>query len=193
MRPTLARTIRILLASSALAATAFVIPAAQPAEAGGLRNCVDITGTQANRVGCWEDVWAGGREVRMTFSNTQFGGATPSDLPPFYVLAPQGAAAQGTLPFGHDHVIDTIPARNGGTYGVRMATYFVMCSLDGIASGACVPTMSAIDGLGELPLARAVNGEALTTTRRIEAAADAGLVQLFDIGAVIVGSVTDQR
>ena len=190
MRPTFTRSIRILVATGALAATAFVLPATQPAEAGGLRNCVDVTGSQVNRVGCWEDVWADGDQVRMTFSNTQFRGETARDLPPFYVLAAQGASAQGTAPFLHDHVIEAVPAHNGGSYGVAMATYFVMCSLDGIVSGACVPTMSSIEGLGELPLARTVNGHDLTSTERIEAAADAGLVQLFDIGAVIVGSVT---
>jgi hypothetical protein len=192
MRPTFTRSIRILLATSALAATAIVLPAAPPAQAGGLRNCVDVTGAQINRVGCWEDVWADGRQVRMTFSNTQFTGSTPRDLAPFYVLAPQGDVIQGTAPFAHDHVIDGVPADNGGTYGVRMATYFVMCSADGIVSGACIPTMSHVEGIGDLPLARTVDGHALTSTERIEAAADAGSVQLFDIGAVIVGSVASR-
>jgi hypothetical protein len=190
MRPTIIRSIRIILATSAIAATAFVLSPAQPTHADGFRNCVDVTGKQINRVGCWEDVWVDGQQVRMTFSNTQFGGSTPRTLPPFYVLAAQGADVQGTAPFDHDHVIRSIPARNGGAYGVRMATYFVMCSLDGIVSGACVPTMSSVEGLGELPLARTVNGLALTSTERIEAAADAGHVQLFWIGAVIIGSVT---
>lgn len=190
MRPSFTRSARFLLAAGALAAAAYVLPATQPAQAGGLRNCVDVTGTQINRVGCWEDVWADGQQVRMTFSDTQFTGSTPGDLPPFYVLAPQGDAIQGTAPFDHDHVIDSVPARNGGAYGVRMATYFVMCSLDAMVSGACVPTLSHVEGIGDLPLARTVDGHALTSTERIEAAASAGSVQLFDIGAVIVGSVT---
>lgn len=193
MRPTRRRSIRTLLAAGALATLACAVPAAQPAEAAGLRNCVDVTGKQVNRVGCWEDVWADGEQVRMSFSNTQFHGATPRDHPPFYVLAPQAADVQGTAPFLHDHVIEAVPARNGGSYGVAMATYFVVCSLEGIASGACVPTMSPIEGIGELPLARTVDGHALVSTERIEAAADAGLVRLLDIGAVIVGSVTARR
>ena len=31
----------------------------------GLRNCVDITGSHVGRVGCYENVWADGEEVRM--------------------------------------------------------------------------------------------------------------------------------
>ena len=181
---------RILVATAALAATALVLPAASPASAGGLRNCVDLTGRAIDQVGCWELVWADGEEVRMTFSNTGFRGETPRDLTPFYVLAPQGDVAQGALPFGHDHVVDRSPAHNGGTYGVRLATYFVLCSGEGIASGGCVPTMSHIEGLGDLPLAKSANGQPLTTTDRIERAAAAGRVQAIPVGVVIVGPVT---
>lgn len=183
-------TARILVATAALAATALVLPAASPASAGGLRNCVDLTGRALDQVGCWELVWADGEEVRTTFSNTGFRGETPRDLSPFYVLAPQGDVAQGALPFGHDHVIDRSPAHNGGTYGVRLATFFVLCSGEGIATGACVPTMSPIEGMGSLPLAKTANGQALTTTGRIEAAAAAGIVHVIPVGAVIVGTVT---
>lgn len=183
-------TARILVATAALAASALVLPAASPANAGGLRNCVDLTGRAIDQVGCWELVWANGEEVRMTFSNTGFRGATPSDLSPFYVLAPQADIAQGALPFGHDHVIDRSPAHNGGTYGVRLATFFVLCSGEGIATGGCVPTMSHIDGLGFLPLARSANGQPLTTTDRIERAAAAGLLAVIPVGVVIVGTVT---
>ena len=181
---------RILVATAALAATALVLPAASPASAGGLRNCVDLTGRAIDQVGCWELVWADGEEVRRPFSNTGSRGETPRDLTPFYVLAPQGDVAQGALPFGHDHVVDRSPAHNGGTYGVRLATYFVLCSGEGIASGGCVPTMSHIEGLGDLPLAKSANGQPLTTTDRIERAAAAGLVQAIPVGVVIVGTVT---
>ena len=67
MHPTIARTVRTLLATGVLAIAAWVVPSAQPAEAGGLRNCVDITGRQFNRVGCWEDVWVDGAQVRRPF------------------------------------------------------------------------------------------------------------------------------
>jgi hypothetical protein len=184
-------TARILIATAALAATAVVLPAASPANAtGGLRNCVDLTGRAVDQVGCWEHVWADGEEVRMTFSNTGFRGETPRDLSPFYVLAPQGGVAQGALPFGHDHVIDRSPAHNGGSYGVRLATFFVLCSGEGIATGGCVPTMSHIEGLGDLPLAKSANGQPLTTTDRIERAAAAGLLAVIPVGVVIVGTVT---
>lgn len=184
-------TARILVATAALATTALILPAASPANAaGGLRNCVDLTGRAIDQVGCWEHVWADGEEVRMTFSNTGFRGETPRDLSPFYVLAPQGDVAQGALPFGHDHVIDRSPAHNGGTYGVRLATFFVLCSGVGIETGGCEPTMSPIEGMGVLPLARSANGQALTTTGRIESAAAAGLVTVIPVGVVIVGTVT---
>ena len=61
---------------------------------------------------------------------------------------------------------------------------------EGIASGGCVPTMSHIEGLGDLPLAKSANGQPLTTTDRIERAAAAGLVQAIPVGVVIVGTVT---
>ena len=65
----------------------------------------------------------------MTFSNTRFSGQTPRDLSPFYVLAPQGATAQGTLPFGHDHVIRTDPASPGN---VGMYAYSLIEGIDSV-------------------------------------------------------------
>jgi hypothetical protein len=50
--------------------------------------------------------------------------------------------------------------------------------------------MASVEGLGTLPLARTVNGQPLTVIDRIESAADAGLVVLFDTGAVIIGAIT---
>jgi hypothetical protein len=188
--PTLRTSTLTLATTAALAALVLVLPAAQRAEAAGLRNCVDITGRQVNRVGCWESVWAGGTEYRMTFSNTQFHGAVNGDEDAFYVMAPQGSVAQGALPFGHDHTVRDIPAGNGGTYSVKLHGFFVLCSGAGIVSGACVPTMSEVEGIGTLPLARSVNGAALTSVEPIEAAAHAGLLILVDTGAVIVGSIS---
>lgn len=190
-------TIRTLI-TGAVAATAIVVTAiglsAQPAQAGGLRNCVDIAGPQSGRVGCYELVWADGVQYRMTFSNQAFAGAIPQDLDPFYVLAPQTGAPQGYPPntFPHDHVVRAIPAGNDGTYSTKLQGYFVFCSGQGLVSGACVATWTSVGGPDPVPFATTVNGEALTSTAAIEAAADAGLVALVNLGptAVIVGSIS---
>ena len=94
LAPRLQSAARLLTATLAIAATAFALAAAAPAEAGGLRNCVDISGRQFNHVGCYENVWAEGAEYRMTFSNTGFDGATPKALDQFYLFAPQADAPQ---------------------------------------------------------------------------------------------------
>ena len=71
---------RILLATMAFAGLAFVaVGAAGSAQAAGLRNCTEISGGFL-RSGCWEDVWAGGAEYRMTFATgccSQFKGGVP--------------------------------------------------------------------------------------------------------------------
>lgn len=185
------KTIRVLIAVIAATALALLSAAMLPAQAAGLRNCVDVTGSQIGRVGCYETVWADGVQYRMTFSNQQFTGATPSDrIGNFYVLAPQTDTPQGTLPFLHDHVVATVPAQNHGSYRVIYHGYFVFCSAEGIAGGACEPAMTAIPGFGTVPFARTVNGQMLTSTESIESAADAGLVTLIDTGGVLVGSIT---
>ena len=164
---------------------------------GGIRNCVEITGPQSGRVGCYELVWADGVQYKMTFSNTGFDGATPRELDPFYVLAPQTEAAQGYPPntFPHDHVVRAIPAANHGTYSVRLQGYFVFCSGQGIASGACVPAWTNLGGTNPVPFATTVNGHALTSTDAIESAAAAGdlFLQNLGPGAVIVGSASVSR
>lgn len=171
--------------------------AAQPAQAGGLRNCVDITSKQSGRVACYEDVWADGVQVRMTFSNQGFDGATPNELDPFYVLAPQTDAPQGYPPntFPHDHVVRSIPAQNHGTYSVQLQGFFVLCSAEGLTSGACVPAWTSVGGPDLLPLAKSVDGERLTSAEAIESAAEAGLLTPLNLGptAVIVGSASATR
>ena len=185
---------RLFAAAIAVAGIAFGVASAPPAEAAGIRNCVDITGPQSGRVGCYELVWADGVQYRMTFSNTSFQGATPNELNPFYVLAPQTNAPQGYPPntFPHDHVVRAIPADNHGTYSVRLQGYFVVCSGQGIVSGACVPTWTSLGGPDPLPLATTVNGQPLTSASAIEAAAEAGLVVPLNLGpgAVIVGTIS---
>ena len=166
---------------------------AQAAENDGIRNCVDITGNQANRVGCYEKVWSGGVEYRMTFSNVTFSGSAPHALDPFYVLAPQRAEAQGYSPiFLHDHVVRVVPKGNDGTYSTKLQGFFVLCSGQGLISGSCVPLWTAPGG-DPLPFAQSVDGHDLTSTDAIESAAAAGDLALINLGptAVIVGSISD--
>ena len=185
---------RVLIATIAIAVLALVPVPAPPLQADGLRNCVDVTGSAAGRVGCYEAVWVNGVQLRMTFANQHFTGATPSDkLDNFYVLAPQTATPQGTLPFPHDHVVGAVPAQNQGDYRVHLHGFFVLCSAQGIASGGCVPTMTAIQGLGTIPLARTVNGQLLTSVEPIEAAARPGLLTLVDTGGVLVATLGPTR
>jgi len=185
---------RLLIATMALGVAAFGVAFAPPADAAGLRNCVDIAAPQSGRVGCYELVWVDGVEYRMTFSNTSFDGADPRELDPFYVLAPQTEAPQGAPPntFGHDHVVRAIPAQNHGDLGVRLQGIFVLCSGQGIVSGACVPTWTPVVGPDPLPFATTVNGQPLTSAGAIESAAAAGLVVLINLGpgAVIVGTIS---
>ena len=177
------RTTRVLIATIAVAALALVSVPAPPVHAEGLRNCVDVTGSAAGRVACYEAVWVNGLQLRMTFANQQFPGATPSDkLDNFYVVAPQTDTPQGPLPFPHDHVVGDVPAQNHGDYSVHLHGYFVLCSAQGIASGACVPAWTSIQGLGTIPFARTVNGQMLTSVEPIESAADTGLLMVVDTG-----------
>jgi hypothetical protein len=186
---------RLFAAAVALGGVALVVASAPTAEAAGLRNCVEIPEPpQSGRVGCYELVWADGVQYRMTFSNQSFDGATPKELDPFYVLAPQTDAPQGYPPntFPHDHVVRAIPAGNHGTYSVHLQGFFVLCSGQGIVSGACVPSWTSVGGPDPLPLATSVNGQALTSAEAIESAADAGHLALINLGptAVIVGTIS---
>jgi hypothetical protein len=186
-------TTRLFVATVSLAAVALAFVAAPAAGAAGLRNCVDVTGPQSGRVGCYEDVWADGTEYRMTFSNTRFTGATPKELDPFYVIAPQTDKPQGAPPntFPHDHVVRDLPQQNDGQYSVQLQGYFVLCSGQGIVTGACVPNWTSLGG-DPMPFAKSVNGQPLTSTEAIESAADAGDLALINLGpgAVLVGAIT---
>lgn len=185
---------RGVVAAAAIAVLAFGT-GAQPAHAGGIRNCIDLTGKAVNRVGCYELVWADDVEYRMTFSNVSFSGNAPHDLQPFYVLAPQGDVAQGPVaPFHHDHVVSGIPTGNAGTYTTRLQGVLVFCTEQGLVSGAC--TAQWLDaGGGAAPFAKSVNGQPLTSTDTIESAAADGDVFLANLGptAVIVGSISAAR
>ena len=183
--------VRATVAAAAIAVLTFGATA-QPAAAAGIRNCVDLTGKQVNRVGCYENVWAGDVEYRMTFSTVTFSGNAPQDLEPFYVLAPQGAVAQGPVPtFPHDHVVRAIPTANAGTYTTRLQGFFVFCTEQGLVSGACTPEWLNAGG-GTAPFAQSVDGHDLTSSDAIESAAADGDVLLVNLGptAVIVGSIS---
>ena len=195
-RPSIRTLLSGSVAAAALAAVA-IGGAAQAAGGTGIRNCVDITGKQLGQAGCYEDVWAGGAEHRMTFSNVKFSGSTPKDLEPFYVLAPQTASPQGAPPntFAHDHVTRDLPAHNGGTYSTKLQGYFVLCSGQGIASGACAFDWTAPDGVNQMPLAKSVDGHPLTSSEAIESAAADGNLVLINLGptGVIVGSFNQNQ
>lgn len=188
---------RILLATIAVAGVALMAGgAAGSAQAAGLRNCTEI-GAGFPRSGCWEDVWAGGAEYRMTFATgccSQFKGKVPDDLDRFYVIAPQDDPPQSLNAFfRHDHVVRDIPAQNHGNYSTRLHGFFVLCSESGIASGACVFELNSLAPGVMLPFAKTVNGQALTSVEPIEAGVDAGLITLVDTGAVIVGTINQNK
>ncbi len=192
MNPVNVRTLIGRSIAVAAIATLAIGGSAQATSGGGLTNCVDVTGKAINRVGCYEDVWSGGTQYRMTFSNLQFNGNTPKDLDPFYVIAPQTAQPQGPMAtFPHDHTVNAIPKGNGGTYSTKLQGFFVLCSGQGLLSGACVPLWIAPAG-DPLPFAQRVDGHGLTSTQAIESAAGAGDLVLVNLGpsAVIVGSVS---
>jgi hypothetical protein len=186
--------VRGFIAIMALATIAFGAGSAVTVNAGGLRNCVDITGPNTGRVGCYEYVWADGVERRMVFSNQGFDGATPKALDVFYVLAPQTATPQGPTPgFPHDHVVRDVPAKNHGTYTTKLQGFFVLCSGSGVTSGVCAPQWITPPGApGVLPFVGTVNGQPLTSVAAVDAAANAGHVVLINLGpsAVIVGSIS---
>ena len=186
-------TVRLLIAAIAVAGLMLIGAAtAGSAQGAGLTNCTEMS-TSKPRSGCWEDVWVGGAEHRMVFATgwgTQFKGHVPDDLDAFYVIAPQDDPPQSLdASFRHDHVIRDIAPQNHGTYSTRLHGFFVLCSESGIASGACVFEMNSPAPGFTLPFAKTVNGQALTSVEPLEAAVDAGLITLFDTGAVIVGSI----
>jgi hypothetical protein len=188
---------RLFVAAVALAGlTLIAVGAVGSAQAAGPRNCT-VIGISQPRSGCWEAVWSGGVEYRMTFATgccTQFKGNVPDDLDAFYVMAPQDDTPQSlAASFRHDHVVRDIPGQNQGSYSTRLHGFFVICSESGIASGACVFEMnSPAPGL-TLPFAKTVNGQALTSVEPLEAAVDSGLITLVDTGAVVVGSINQNK
>lgn len=189
---------RVRIVALTVAALTFVMAAAGPVQAAGPKspgappNCND----QGAVTPCFEMVWSDGVQVTMTFVNLN---PKPSNAPTvnFYVLAPQTGAPQGLVPFLHDHVIGDVPRHSRGddldNGRVRYHGFFVLCSAQGISSGGCVPAMTAIPGLGTIPLAKTVNGRMLTSDDRIESAANAGLLTLFDTGGVFIATIKSRQ
>jgi hypothetical protein len=168
----------------ATAAAILVSLAAPPVQAAPV-HCV----LQTHRGACYEPIWVDGRQVRMVFpqAGNDLPGNRATDAMSFYVVAPQTDEPQGSLPFGHDHVVPAAPGEAG--YSVLLHGYFVICSPEGLSSGACVADLVEYPGFGTLPLAESVNGQALTSAEVIESAADDGLVVLLDTGAEFLGII----
>jgi hypothetical protein len=179
------RCIAVAVVSIAISMFVSAVPAAQAAPV----NCVH----QTHQGACWEFLWVHGVEVRMTFP--QGGDPLPhvpnAKVQNFYVIAPQTDTPQGDVPSPlHDHTIQAAPGDPGWT--PFMHGYFVVCSAEGLTSGACV-AVSTDFGAGPLPLAKSVNGEPLTSAETIEAGIDAGLLVALDTGAVFLGTISPAR
>ena len=172
----------------ALTATVLVFAFAPPAAQARVIDCV--VQPQPPQGACYEPVWVNGQQVIMTFPQD---GVPVHKVPsakqqPFYVLAPQTGTAQGQTPgFFHDHVIATAPGEGGFTPFLH--GYFVICSPEGISTGACTFNVETPPGGAPLRLTKSVTGYDLTFAADIQAAANAGLVVLLDTGAVFIGTV----
>ncbi len=177
-------------AALTVATLTLVSVAAAPAQAAGVRNCVDLT---RRSPACYELVWVNGVEVKMTFPHSGNPRPTPTaEVNNFYVMAPQTDEAQATPPFPHDHVVGVSPRQNHGV-SVFWHGYFVLCSAEGVSTGDCVPTLSSIPGLGTLPLAESVNGQMLTSVDVLESFVNSGLLTLIDTGAEFVGTINPAK
>ena len=74
------RRTHVLFAAVILAAVAFLVPAASPAHAAGLINCVPLSLTDRSGA-CWESVWLNGVQHRMVFAQEakEFPGTIQTD------------------------------------------------------------------------------------------------------------------
>ena len=179
-------TITVAALTLVLAAAFPVQAAAAPVQTAGLPNC-NVKGAVTP---CFEMVWADGVQVKMKFVNLN---PKPSNAPTvnFYVLAPQTGTPQGRVPFLHDHVIGDVQ-NHGDDHGdnnrVRYHGFFVLCA-QGISSRLCEPTKTSIPGLGDVLLAKTVNGHKLTSADTIESPANSGLLTLFDTGGEFIATI----
>jgi hypothetical protein len=184
-RSMIRRSIAVAVISIAISMFVSAVPAAQAAPV----NCLN----QTHQGACYEFVWVHGVQVRMTFP--QAGNPLPTipnaKVQNFYVIAAQTDTPQADVPPIHDHTIQAAPGDPGWT--PFMHGYFVICSAEGLTSGACVAVVTDFPGFGTLPLAQSVNGEPLTSAETIEAGIDAGLLVALDTGAVFIGTVSSAR
>ena len=84
------------------------------------------------------------------------------------------AAGRAADTFPHDHVVRSVPAQNHGDYSIQLQGFFVLCSGQGITSGACAPSWTSVGGPIRSRSRRPSTATPLTSTDAIEAAADAG-------------------
>ena len=175
-----------VLAGTFVASLTLVTTGVTPVQAAGLSNCAHAATTP-----CFETVWANGAQFKMTFVNLNFPQTTSAPTGKFYVVASQIIGMpQGTVPFLHDHVVPNTPSQNHGDYQVHLHGFFVLCSAYGISTGTCVPTITAIPGLGTVPFAKTVNGQMLTSVEAIESSANSPSLMLLDTGAVLLATIT---
>jgi hypothetical protein len=139
--------------------------------AAGVPNCNEVA-----VLPCFEKVWVGGVQFKMAFFDLDVKTNPPTQN--FYVVAPQTGTPQGIAPFLHDHVI-------GDDDGSYWHGFLALCSDQAISSGACVTSAAQ----GDLPLAKTVHGQRLTTAERIESAVHSGLIVLVDTGAVLLARI----
>ena len=186
IRNVAARTATVLVFALTATVVAFMAP---PAAQARVINCV--VQPQPPQGACYEPVWVNGQQIIMVFPQAAartFDNVPSARQQPFYVLAPQTGTAQGPVPgFFHDHVIATAPSEGGFT--PFMHGYLVICSPEGISTGACTFNVETPPGGAPLPLTKSVTGYDLTFAADIQAAANAGLVVLVDTGAVFLGTV----
>lgn len=172
----------------ALTATVLALMA-PPAAQARVIDCV--VQPQPPQGACYEPVWVNGQQIIMTFPQDghPIDKVPSAKTQPWYILGPQTGTAQGQTPgFFHDHVIATAPGEGG--YTPFLHGYLVICSPEGISTGACTFNVETPPGgSAPLQLTQSVTGYDLTFAADIQAAANAGLVLLLDTGTVFIGTV----
>jgi hypothetical protein len=88
---------------------------------------------------CYEPVWVNRQQIIMTFpqADVPIQKVPSAKTQPWYILGPQTGTAQGQTPgFFHDHVITA--AHGEGGFTPLLHGYLVICSPEGISTGACI-------------------------------------------------------
>ena len=186
---------RLLMATFGLAVITLGVGSIPTAEAGGLRNCVEITGKTSGRVGCFELVWVDGVQRRMTFSNQGLrrrdaAGARRVLRPRAAVRTPR-RATRPTPSRTTTSSATSRPATTAPTASNSRATSSSAAVRGSRAGPAFLPGRRSA-APRQLPLVVSVDGHPLTSAEAIETAAAAGLVVPINLGpgAVIVGTLS---